>query len=267
MSKHDGQTGNAMDYNPAQQVDPEEWLSLDEAERLYAIECWVAELTGLDIEDCVLEAVPILAVENQVAMDDPPVSRATLERLLAAGLDQVTAIDAMSDVMAESLAAVTSGEPHYDAADIGQLGGVDAPHPACQRHGAFEGCFRQAHAMAVAAGTQHLSVKWGIVGGQEIDVLEQRAEPRPDLAEIGCIAHIVPIETVDMGEHELAGRRADEMCLAVDNAAIAGNHHAHRAGTIGAAVGSFEVDGGKTHGREFIPAVSALSTPDRPALD
>lgn len=98
-------------------------------------------------------------------------------------------------------------------------------------------------------------------------VLEQRTEPRPDLAEIGCIAHIVPIETVDMGEHELAGRRADEMCLAVDNAAIAGNHHAHRAGTIGAAVGSFEVDGGKTQGREFIPAVSALSKPDGTALN
>ncbi|WP_181918956.1 UPF0149 family protein [Wenzhouxiangella sediminis] len=105
-----------MDYNPAQQVDPEEWLSIDEGERLYAIECWVAELTGRDIEDCVLEAVPILAVENQVAMNDPPVTRATLKRLLDAGVDRVTAIDAMSDVMADSLAAVASGEQHYDAA-------------------------------------------------------------------------------------------------------------------------------------------------------
>ncbi len=103
-----------MQYNPAKQIDPDRWLSIEEDERLYAIQCWISELTGSEIEDCVIEAVPILAVENQVAMADPPVTRATLERLLDGGIDRMTAIQVMGDVMAESLSAAVSQLQNHD---------------------------------------------------------------------------------------------------------------------------------------------------------
>ncbi len=104
-----------MEYDPAAPIDAEQWLALDEGERLYAIQCWLAELTGSEIEDCVLEAVPMLAVENQIAMGDPPVTRATLERLLQGGIDRVAAIQVMSDVMADSLAATVTQDRPYDS--------------------------------------------------------------------------------------------------------------------------------------------------------
>lgn len=104
-----------MHYNPAERIDADRWLSVPEEERLYAIQCWLSELTGFELEDCLLEAVPILAVENQVAMDDPPVTRATLERLLHSGVDRMTAIQVMGEVMAESLGAVVSKHQGYDS--------------------------------------------------------------------------------------------------------------------------------------------------------
>lgn len=105
-----------MHYNPAEQLDADRWLSIDEDERRFAIQHWVSDLTGSDIDDCLLTAIPILTVENQVAMDSPPVTRATLERLLDAGIDRTTAIQVISDVLADSLAAATSEHQDYDPA-------------------------------------------------------------------------------------------------------------------------------------------------------
>ena len=103
-----------MQYNPAIAPDPTEWLDTDEQERLYAVQCWVSDLIGEELEDCILGAVPILAVENQVAANDPPITRATLERLLDAGIDRTTAIQAMSDVMCDSLSKVVSEDAEHD---------------------------------------------------------------------------------------------------------------------------------------------------------
>ncbi len=107
-----------MRYNPAATIDASQWLAIEEEERLLAIQRWISELTGSDIEDCLLEAVPILAVENQVAMDSPPITAATLERLLDAGINRMTAIQAMSDVMADSLRAAVSGQKEASSETI-----------------------------------------------------------------------------------------------------------------------------------------------------
>jgi uncharacterized protein len=104
-----------MQYNPAEPMDADHWLSLDEGERLYAIQRWLSELIGSEIDDCLIGAAPILAVENQLAMNDPPITRATLDRFLSAGIDRVIAIQVISDVMADSMAAAVSGDPDYDA--------------------------------------------------------------------------------------------------------------------------------------------------------
>jgi uncharacterized protein len=104
-----------MQYNPVVAPDPADWLATDEQERLYAIQCWVSDLLGTEIEDCLLEVVPILAIENQVAGDDSPVTRATLQRLLDAGIERMTAIQVMSDVMADGLRASVSNDRDFDA--------------------------------------------------------------------------------------------------------------------------------------------------------
>jgi len=103
-----------LQYNPAVAPDSDEWLDIDEQERLYAVQCWVADLIDAELEDCTLDAVPILAVENQIAANEPPVTGATLQRLLDAGIDRTTAIQAMSDVMYECLIKAVSEELQYD---------------------------------------------------------------------------------------------------------------------------------------------------------
>lgn len=104
-----------MQYNPVVAPDPADWLAIDEQERLYAIQCWVSDLLGTEIEDCLLEAVPILAIENQVAGSDSPDTRVTLQRLLDAGIDRMTAIQVMSDVMADCLRESVSNDRDFDA--------------------------------------------------------------------------------------------------------------------------------------------------------
>ncbi len=132
-----------MHYNPAEQIDPDRWLSMDEDERLYAIQCWISELTGSETEDCLLDAVPILVVENQVAMNSPPVTRATLERLQNGGIDRMTAVQVMSEVMAEALGAAVSGhqkpDPDAIARALEQIGpaeiALDDPYDEVPRKG------------------------------------------------------------------------------------------------------------------------------------
>jgi yecA family protein len=59
-------------------------------------------------------------VENQVAMNKPPSTRATLERLLSGGVDRMTAIRVMSEVMADALARAISGDQGSDSDDFEQ---------------------------------------------------------------------------------------------------------------------------------------------------
>jgi len=103
-----------LQYNAAVAPDSDEWLEVDEQERLFAVQCWVADLIDAELEDCILDAVPILAVENQIAANEPPVTGATLQRLLNAGIDRMTAIQAMSDVMYDALSRTVAHELQYD---------------------------------------------------------------------------------------------------------------------------------------------------------
>lgn len=61
-----------------------------------------------------MTAVPVLLIENQVAMGEPAVTRATLECLLDAAVGRMTAILVMSDVISESVNAVVSQEQAFD---------------------------------------------------------------------------------------------------------------------------------------------------------
>lgn len=85
--------------------DPERWLDLPEEDRLTVISDHHERLG--EPEDAGTNANLHnsfhLIVENQLAMDDPPQARKTLERLLAEGLDRHEAIHAISAVVASMI--------------------------------------------------------------------------------------------------------------------------------------------------------------------
>jgi hypothetical protein len=97
-------------YDPLIAPDPEEWLALDESERI-----WLARdyhrRAGIKLPDAELHALIHAIVEAQIASgDELPVKR-TMQRLLAEGLDRHDAIHAIGSVLAEHIHKIMSGSP------------------------------------------------------------------------------------------------------------------------------------------------------------
>jgi hypothetical protein len=87
-------------YDPLVPPDPEEWLALDEAERLQLV---LVHLRGSDEElpNKRLHAAFHVIIENQIAMGDETPAQATLERLMNDGLDRHDAIHAIGSVLSD----------------------------------------------------------------------------------------------------------------------------------------------------------------------
>ncbi len=100
-----------MTYDPTTGPDPEWWLGLDEAERIDLViehhespEDWHPELPNV-YAHAALHAV----VENQVALNEPPVVAATLERLQKQGLTRHDALHAIAYVLFQQMGGVLEG--------------------------------------------------------------------------------------------------------------------------------------------------------------
>ena len=104
-----------IEYDPNNPIDPAEWLAIDEGERLYAVQCWVSSRSGEEPEDCMMHAVPILTIENQIAGNQPEITRATLDRLVDAGVDRLTAVAVMAGLLYESLQRMLEDGASHDA--------------------------------------------------------------------------------------------------------------------------------------------------------
>lgn len=85
-------------YDPLKAPNPEEWLSLDEGERLLLAEEHHRQ-ARVKLPNEQLHAVAHVIVENQVALGDEIATRATLERLMREGLDRHEAIHAIGSVL------------------------------------------------------------------------------------------------------------------------------------------------------------------------
>lgn len=92
-----------MKYNPDHTPDPETWLALPEDERLGLILNWHEDSEDPLPEsgDWHLHAALQLAVENQLAMNEPKAVRPTLERLMNEGLDRHSAVHVIAGLLAE----------------------------------------------------------------------------------------------------------------------------------------------------------------------
>jgi hypothetical protein len=86
-------------YDPLEEPDPEEWLSLDEGERLLLVEDYHRR-ARVCLPNIKVHAAMHVVVETQIALgDEIPVPRMAL-RLLDEGLDRHEAIHAIASVLA-----------------------------------------------------------------------------------------------------------------------------------------------------------------------
>jgi hypothetical protein len=113
-------------YDPLKPPKPEEWLSLDEQERLEMVESFHRR-ARIRLPNAQVHAIIHVVVENQIALgDEVPVNR-TVQRLISEGLDRHQSIHAvgsvlighMSDLLRQPDAAAGAdpNPPYYAALD------------------------------------------------------------------------------------------------------------------------------------------------------
>jgi len=89
-------------YDPEVAPDSREWLALDEGERLLLVEEYHRDARiSMPRRARRLHAAIHTIVENQLALEDQTIVRATLQRLMKAGLTRHDAIHAVGSVLSE----------------------------------------------------------------------------------------------------------------------------------------------------------------------
>lgn len=89
-------------YDPEVAPEPKEWLALDEGERALLVEQYHRD-TRVELPKRArsLHAMIHTVVENQLALDDQAIVRATLARLMKEGLGRHQAVHAIGSVLIE----------------------------------------------------------------------------------------------------------------------------------------------------------------------
>lgn len=95
-------------YHPSYPPDPDQWLALDEAERIDRVRKYHRH-AGERLPNPQLHATFHVIVETQIAMGDELPVRATVERLMAEGLDRHDAIHAIGSILAKHIFAGVEG--------------------------------------------------------------------------------------------------------------------------------------------------------------
>ena len=91
-------------YNPEVDPDKEEWLALDEGERIFLVEKYHRdERISMPQRARRLHATIHTVVENQLALEDQTIVRDTLHRLMEDGLTRHEAVHAVGSVLAEHI--------------------------------------------------------------------------------------------------------------------------------------------------------------------
>jgi Domain of unknown function (DUF1841) len=87
-------------YDPLKAPDPEEWLALDEQERIDLVRDYHRR-ARIKLPDATLHAALHAIVEGQIALGDQLSVRRTAQRLMDEGLDRHDAIHAIGSVLSE----------------------------------------------------------------------------------------------------------------------------------------------------------------------
>jgi Domain of unknown function (DUF1841) len=91
---------SGLQYDPLEAPEPEEWLAIDEAERIQLAQDY-HQRARVRLPNEKLHAVFHVVVENQIALGDEIPVQSTLQRLMAEGLGRHEAIHAIASVLAE----------------------------------------------------------------------------------------------------------------------------------------------------------------------
>lgn len=94
-------------YNPDKAPDPDEWLEMDESERISLVESYHRR-NRIHLPNVLLHSTVQVIVENQLAMKDPVVTE-NLGRLQKEGLSRHDAIHAIAGVQTERLFRIMKG--------------------------------------------------------------------------------------------------------------------------------------------------------------
>jgi hypothetical protein len=87
-------------YDPLKAPDPQEWLSMDEQERISLAQDYHRR-ADIRLPNEEGHAIAHAIVENQIALGDEIPVRRTIERLMAEGLDRHEAIHAVGMILME----------------------------------------------------------------------------------------------------------------------------------------------------------------------
>ena len=99
-----------MTYNPNIQIDKQQWLEMDEAQRIAIVETFHAQNDeDLEEEAKTLHASFHVIVENQIAQNVTIVEQ-TIAKLIRQGIDRHEAIHAISAIMSEDILNAARGE-------------------------------------------------------------------------------------------------------------------------------------------------------------
>lgn len=91
---------NRVQYDPLEAPEAEEWLTIDEAERIRLARDYHRR-ARVRLPNEKLHAVLHVVIENQIAIRDEIPVQSTVQRLMAEGLDRHEAIHAIASVLAE----------------------------------------------------------------------------------------------------------------------------------------------------------------------
>jgi Domain of unknown function (DUF1841) len=104
-------------YDPLRAPDPDQWLELDEQERIDLVAAY-HEDAGIDLPNVQVHATMHAIVENQIALGDETPVRLKARQLMAQGLDRHEAIHAIASVLIKHLHDIVRNPE-----------GVDDPNP------------------------------------------------------------------------------------------------------------------------------------------
>ena len=100
-------------YDPLTNPDPDEWLALDESERIALVVEYHSQ-TEEEMPNLFLHCTIHAVIENQVALGDEYPVNETLDRLIDEGLDRHDAIHAIGSVLAKHLWQAGTGKSKSD---------------------------------------------------------------------------------------------------------------------------------------------------------
>ena len=101
------------EYDPNASLDPEQWNSLDEDEKLALVQQY-HERFDSDVPDVNLHSLVHTIVENQIALGHEFPVAATVARLEREGLDRHDAIHAIASILVDHLHEISSGSHTKD---------------------------------------------------------------------------------------------------------------------------------------------------------